>query len=497
MASLKILLIGIFHETHCFVPSLTRLADFRVERGDEILNRRGDGSQVDGFIEVADREGWEIVPTCSYTATPSGRVADEVLEAFWADVLPRVEAAVRDGIDAVYLSLHGAMVTETVDDVEGELLARLRAVPGLEALPIFGVFDLHANFTAAMASGANALICYRENPHIDARDSAVRAAELLARSLSTGRLPRTVRRSVPLIWPPTGTGTADSPMRDLEGLARRIEAEHPDIWAVNVVAGFSFADVAEAGVCFSLVTTGSDSEANGALDQLAALALSLKERGLPAELTPDEALDRAAAIPGQGPVVLVEPAENIGAGAPGNGTGILRVLVRRDATNAGVIINDPDAVRALQKVALGGKVTLPIGGRDNPFDAGPLTLDVALVSLSDGKFDLEDLNSHLVASQGRHIDMGPSAVVRHRGVIILLTSHRTPPNDLGQWRSQGINPEDFDLVAVKAAVAHRRAYDPIARGSFTVATAGSCSSDSRTLPYRKLRRPIFPHDSVD
>ena len=139
---------------------------------------------------------------------------------------------------------------------------------------------------------------------------------------------------------------------------------------------------------------------------------------------------------------------------------------------------------------------MPIGGRDNPFDAGPLPLEVTLVSRSDGRFDLEDLNSHLVASQGRHINMGPSAVVRHGGITLLLTSERTPPNDLAQWRSQGIDPEDFAVVAVKAGVAHRRAYDPIARASFTVATAGSCSSDSRTLPYTKLRRPIFPLDAM-
>jgi len=492
---LKILLAGIFHETHCFVPTLTGLADFRREYDEGLFARRGDGSQVDGFFEVADREGWEVVPTCSYTATPSGRVTDAVIEAFWHDLMPRAEAAAKMGVDAVYLSLHGAMVTETVDDVEGELLGRLRRIAGLSHLPIFGVFDLHANFTAAMADGANGLVCYRENPHIDARDTAVRAAELLARSLRAGQAPRMLRRAVPIIWPPTGTGTADVPMRALEDLARDIEREDAEIWAVNVVAGFSFADVYDAGVCFSVVTTGSDAAADAALDRLAELALSLKVAGIPAELPVEAALDRAASIKGQGPVVLVEPAENIGAGAPGNGTGILRSLVARNAERAGVIINDPEAVKALSAVPIGDRARLEIGGRDNPFDPGPLQLEVTLESRSNGHFDLEDLNSHMVASQGRHIDMGPSAVVRHGGITILLTSLRTPPNDLAQWRSQGIDPEDFDIVAVKAAVAHRRAYDPIARGSFTVATAGSCSSDSRTLPYAKLRRPIFPLDA--
>lgn len=490
----RVLFAGIFHETHCFVPDRTGLADFRIERGEEIFDRRGDGSQVDGFLEVADREGWDIVPICSYTATPSGRVDDAVLEAFWSDLMPRAERAAKQGVDAVYLSLHGAMVTESVDDVEGALLARLRAVHGLADVPIFGVFDLHANQTEAMAALANGLVCYRENPHIDARDTAVRVAELLARCLAAGTVPRMHRRGVPVIWPPTGTGTADTPMRDLEALARQIEAEHPDIWAVNVVAGFSFADVVDAGVGLSLVSAGAPDEAETALDRLAELAQSLKERGLPSELTPDEALDRAAAVTKPGPVLLVEPSDNIGGGAPGNGTGVLRALIRRKVANAGVIINDPDAVAALSALAPGATAMLALGGKDNPFDQGPLTLAVTLVSLSDGRFDLEDLNSHLVASQGRHIDMGPTAVVRHEGVTIMLTSRRTPPNDLGQWRSQGIDPETLSVIGIKAAVAHRRAYDPIQAASFTVATPGSCSSDPRVLPYQKLRRPIFPLD---
>jgi len=491
---MRILLIGIFHETHCFVPSLTDLEDFRIRRGAEVLAMRGDGSQIDGFLEVAAREGWEVVPVCAWVATPSGRVTDRAMAAFWADALPGAAAA---RVDAVFLSLHGAMVSESLDDVEGALLARLRAIPALAAVPIFGVFDLHANLSAAMTDLADGLLCYRENPHIDARDTAVRAADLLARCLATGQRPRMHRRIVPVVWPPTGTGTADTPMRELEALARQIEGDTPDVQGVNIVAGFSFADVADAGVCLGLITTGPTRQAELALDRLESLALRLKSHGLPAELTPDQALDRLAALPpGRGPVLLVEPSENIGAGAPGNGTAILRALIGRKVQNAAVILNDPAAVQALDVLPPGGQMSLALGGRDNPFDAGGVELVVTLVSRSDGRFDLEDRNSHLAASAGRHIQMGPCAVVRHGGVTILLTSLRTPPMDLGQWRSQGLNPEDFAVIGVKAAVAHRRAYEPIMRATFTVATPGACTSDPRLLPYTRLRRPIYPLDRI-
>ena len=101
---------------------------------------------------------------------------------------------------------------------------------------------------------------------------------------------------------------------------------------------------------------------------------------------------------------------------------------------------------------------------------------------------------------GLHIEMGPCATVRHiaaGGVMwILLTSHKTPPFDLGQLRSQGIVPEELAIIGVKAAVAHRQAYDPIARASFAVATPGACASDLRTLPFRNVRRPVFPLDDI-
>ncbi len=97
---------------------------------------------------------------------------------------------------------------------------------------------------------------------------------------------------------------------------------------------------------------------------------------------------------------------------------------------------------------------------------------------------------------GDAFDMGPCAVVRHEGVTILLTTRKTPPFDLGQWRSQGIEPEKMSVIGVKAAVAHRRAYDRIASRMLWADTPGPCRSDLRKLPFKKVRRPVFPLDSV-
>ena len=86
----------------------------------------------------------------------------------------------------------------------------------------------------------------------------MRAAELLARCLKTGIKPRQHVLVTPIVWPPTGTGTRDGPMHALEEAARRIERELPGVLAVNVVGGYSFADVRDAGLAFGIITEGDD-----------------------------------------------------------------------------------------------------------------------------------------------------------------------------------------------------------------------------------------------
>ena len=492
--SKTILIAALFHETHSFVEPWTRLADFSIKRGDELLARRGDASTIDGFLEVADAEGWNVIPINDYYAAPAGPVDHAVFLQFTDELLAGLRDALAKGpLDGIWLSLHGAHVTTESVDVEGDLLAMIRAVPGAETLPIFGVFDLHANFTDLMSEGANCLVAYRENPHIDSRDMAVLSAQLLARSFREGVQPRMYTRNAPVMWAPPGTGTADSPMKDLEALARQIEGENKGIWIANVIGGYAFSDVPSAGVAFSVSTIGSEKDAQEALDRLEDLAIELRELGQPAEWDLDEAvLDIKSKSDGGGPYLIVEPADNIGGGAPGDDTAVLRAFLRHGIANAAVAIADADAVEALATAQPGDTVKLTIGGKGSPLGAGPLEIEARFLRRSDGKYVLEDRNSHIVASRGVNIDMGPSAVVQVEGVTILLNALKSAPADLGQLRSQGIIPETLKAVGIKAAVQHRRAYDKIMRGSYTVSTPGPCTSKITTLPYKRLRPSVFP-----
>jgi microcystin degradation protein MlrC len=156
------------------------------------------------------------------------------------------------------------------------------------------------------------------------------------------------------------------------------------------------------------------------------------------------------------------------------------------------VINDPVSVSQLAAHQIGEHVKMSIGARASSSFCQPVELEVEFVSTSDGKFDLEDPNSHLASMYGIHIEMGPCAVVRSGEVFILMTSRKTPPFDLGQLRSQGIIPEVCSVIGVKAAVAHRRAYDPITASTYTVGTAGPCSSDVTSFAWKQVRRPIYP-----
>lgn len=498
MKNPRVLVAGLFHETHTFLRGETCLDDCAVALGNAVLALQGDASPLGGALETARELNWDIVPALDVRAMPGPICRDEVVEFWWH----HLEAALQKRPDAVFLVLHGAMVSRSFPDVEGELLERIRALVGPD-IAIGGVTDLHANFSLRMARSSDCLVAYRENPHTDARETAQRAARLLDFLMLGDERAQTHFRQIPLLWPPTGTGTGDEPMRGLETLAREIEHAHAEILAVNVHAGYSFSDVRDAGVSFSVVSVGQAENAELALDKLEKRALQNRELGNVIEPSFASLLPSIRALlrqPHGGPVVLAEPSDNIGGGARGDGTGLLRALIEAGIGRSALILNDAGVVQTLSDHPIGAKIRLAVGG-SNFQGAESLELPLELLSRSDGKWDLEDENSHLAAMFGRHIDMGPCATLRYtlpsgEAILLVLTSRAMPPFDLGQLRSQGVEPEKMALIGVKAAVAHRRAYGPIARVLLSVATPGPCASDLKTLPFQRVRRPIFPLDEL-
>lgn len=486
-----VLVAGLYHETHSFLAQTTTMADFQrdiVRHGRDVVDQAaGDGSPMDGFLTTAKELGWAVIPSVHMSAFPAGTVEDAVVEAFEHRLFADIGRHLSD-IDAIFLVLHGAMVSQSRQDVEGEMLKRLREHLGERAsdLPVVGVLDLHANVSQAMVDNSTLLVAYRENPHNDARQTAVRATRLLADLLERPGTAQ-LHHPTPYILPPVGVGSANEPMKSVLASARAIEATDPDIVCINVMAGYSYADIADCGFSLNCTTRGPIEQAVAHLRSLQDVLERNLEAAYPRDHTLDEALALADASPaGEGPVLLVEPADNIGGGAPGDATGVLEPLLATGRTGIVAAINDPEAVAACSSAGVGGEVTVEIGGKTDAHHGAPVRFKGHVRHLSDGAFELENPHSHMASMGGTHIRMGDCAVIANDQATVVLTSKKTAPMDLGHLHSQGVRPEDAAFVIIKAAVSHKDAYDPIARASFYIDSPGLCTSNLKRLPYTNI-----------
>ena len=137
------------HETNTFSPVPTPLERFARGGTAPLLGRdayhafKGTGSAIAAFIDLAEAEGAEVITPIAAGAWPSGPVEDAAYKTITDTICGAVEEALERGLDAIMLDLHGAMVTESLEDGEGALLARLRRIA--PATPIAVALDMHTN----------------------------------------------------------------------------------------------------------------------------------------------------------------------------------------------------------------------------------------------------------------------------------------------------------------------------------------------------------------
>src|ERR1700748_72678 len=141
---------GFLHETNTFAPTKATFDAFvhgggwpSMTQGADVLKvMRKINVGLAGFVEAAEANGWQLVPTIACGASPSAPVTNDAFERITKVMVDGIAAA--GSLDGVYLDLHGAMVTEHLDDGEGEVLARVRHVIG-KTTPLAVSLDLHAN----------------------------------------------------------------------------------------------------------------------------------------------------------------------------------------------------------------------------------------------------------------------------------------------------------------------------------------------------------------
>ncbi len=479
---------GFFHESNTFVRPYTTLADYertRLYDGPEMLGpMRGTDTEIGGFLAGAEEHGFEAVPTYYAWAWPAGPLTDDCFRT----ILDRLKEAVSGcgDLDGMLLQVHGAMVTESDDDPDGTIIAEVRSCLPL-GCPLIVTFDLHANLSPLMVSSCDALIGYQTYPHVDLNARGRDAAALIVRTLRGEVRPVMALAKPPLMPHIVQQRIASGPMAELEALSREAEQREGAL-SVSVAAGFAYADVPRMGMGIVAVTDGDEALAAEIAQTLADAAWERRE-AFTAELPgAAAAVELALSSPqGGGPVVLADLADNVGGGAPGDGTVLLAELLAQKAEGSVVILADAEAVERCIHAGVRETVSLEVGGKTDAMHGPPVPVSGRVRALTDGVFrNVGPMRDGLVD------DMGRTAVVDVDGLLLVLTERKLPQWNLEQLRSVGIEPSRQRIIVCKGAIAHRAAYEPIASRLIEVETPGSCAGDVRRFDFRNIRRPLFP-----
>jgi microcystin degradation protein MlrC len=486
---MRIAVAGFMHESNTFSPLKADRAAFAAQGlafGPALLKEWADAHhEVGGFIAGVRAGRDEVVPLVMAWATPSGPVTDAVFDEITGHL---IDAIRRERPNGLLLALHGAMVTESHLDADGEVLARLRGALGPD-FPIVVTLDLHGNVSQRLIDHCDATVAYRTCPHVDQRACGLRAAEILRAMLRGEVRPRQALAKPPLLINIMLHDTSCEPLRSFMEEARALE-QKPGILRVNVLPGFAYADVPQMGPSIVVVTDGDTEMARREAERLAERLWDARAR-MVADL-PDAATAVAQALRAERrPVVLVETGDNVGGGSAGDSTIILAEMLRQGATGGVVCLYAPDEVRQCIEAGVGGKVQLRVGGKVDRPHGEPLEVSGRVHKLHNGTYVEPE-----VRHGGRRVNhMGRTAVVQIKGRnLLVLNSLRHPPFSLGQLTCLGINPRRKRLLVVKAAIAYKAAYAPVAGTVIAVDTPGITAVNPTRFTYRHIRRPMFPLD---
>jgi microcystin degradation protein MlrC len=485
----RIAIGGFQHETNTFSPHGADLDAFRtvsayprMPRGQALLAELRDlNIGIGGFITAALASGHELVPTLWAAAIPSARVTDEAFEHIANAIVADIADAAP--IDAVYLCLHGAMVTQSYEDGEAELLDRVRAAVGPQ-IPVVVSLDLHSNTTPAMVECADGMVAYRTYPHVDMALTGERAFELLAYMLDTGTRPAKAIRRTSFLIPLVSQCSMVEPAKSIyEGFADgSVPSLSAQVLSASFTPGFPPADIAECGPTVLTYAT-TQAAADAAADRIIDEVNDARSRWGGELLAPDDAVTRAMTGYQGKPFVLADTQDNPGAGGSSDTIGLLESLIRMRAQDAVfACLYDPDAALAAHAAGVGASLQLRIGGASGGVGATQVEDEFVVEELGDGLF----VGTGPMAL-GNEYDFGPCARLRIGGVQIMVVSGRGQVLDKAILRHVGIEPGAQKILALKSSVHFRADFQTLAEEVLVVVAPGSNIADHRQLPYQNLR----------
>ena len=477
---------GFQHETNTFAPSKADLRAFEqgggwppLTFGDAIAPRlAGANIPATGAFDTLHAAGHRTPGLAWGAASPSAHVTRDAFERIVGELTTRLAASLP--VDGVCLDLHGAMVTEHLDDGEGEILARVRRIVGPH-VPVVASLDLHANVTRAMIEHADGMVAYRTYPHVDMAAAGARAAQLLLRTLAAGRAPAKAMQPLDFLTGLSSQSTFIEPGRRLYETLERLEREHDA--TLSFTPGFPMADFPEC----QMAVFGYGPDAARVRRAVAALAQAVHDA------EPEFALDlfdpaTAVARAAQGgepgaPVVLADTQDNPGAGGNGDTTGLLAALLARDPRDAvlGLLVDRASAQQA-HEVGLGRTAHFRLGETSGVPGHVPLAAEFTVTALNDGRFTCTG-----PMFKGFRMQLGPMAVLQRGNVRVVLAAKKVQAADQEMFRHVGIEPVQQRILALKSSVHFRADFQPIAKEVLVVVAPGPAKADPSMFQWKRLR----------
>ncbi len=487
---MKIVIAMLKHETNTFSPLPTPLESLGPNggplRGTEAYDHfKGTRIPMGAFIDLAEEIGAEIVIPVAARCAPSGPVAQDAFE----QVTQEICDCVAQGCDALFLDLHGAMVTEGCEDGEGGMLERIRrAAPDV---PIGVGLDFHANMSERMVRNCDVAVGYKTYPHMDMYEAGYRAGQLLLDMIAGKITPRLSFANCPILPNILRQATEESPMKEI--MARASALETGNVLAISVFPAFPLADTSHTRLSVLTVTDGAAEAGRQVCREVLDLAWEQRE-GFVYENAPyKESVARAKTLD-EGPVILLDMADNCNSGGTLDAMALVREALDQGLENvlAGPIY-DPEAVAALVGAGIGSDVTVPIGGKFDLDAIGrpgePLVLTGRVKRISNGRFVVRG-----PVFTGMQVDLGRTVVLDTGPMEIVVCEGRVEPLDLDMFRFVGIEPLDKRYIVLKSKIQYRPTFGAIAKHVIECNAVGVGSADFGQFPYKALTRPIYPLD---
>ena len=469
----------IMQETNSFCPIKTDIDDFKYSpllpllEGQSIIEaHRGKESEIGGFISVCDANSVEIIPTLASFAMSSGNVTAGAFSWLLDMLLTKLRRA--GHLDGVLLALHGSMIVDGLEDPEGEILSQVRDLVGPK-VRVGCSLDLHADVTKRMVETADIIVGYET--HTDYASTGARAAGPLLDCIKKGIKPHVFLRKLPAVMG-ARQGVLD---------AKRKMEQQAGVLTASVFDANPWTDISEHGPSAVVITEASEELGDSLCKELADLFWETRHQAIREQVPISDAVAHVQSG-GEKPVVLVEMGDLIGAGAVGDSVFILKALFDAGVVNLVAVIFDPAAVEQAFSAGKGASVSLDIGGHLAYAGAVPLPFGGTVRKLYDGLFTLQGL-----PFAGISACLGRTAVIGRGDTDIVVTSKRIHPQGGALFDTIGLDVSHKRAIVLKSgAEGLTFAIDR----SISIKTPGLANWDFRTVPYKNLKRPMSPLDTM-